>query len=127
MSVRTYASSAAATPAPVPFANANSLVASFATIVAEYAVEPEIELYSIGVSALMLNCAPATGRPMLSLTTTFIVTVSPGAASTSGMIHEISPWIGSSSTMIRPSSNSILLVMSLPFVSLTNSSDHLTA
>ena len=79
----------------------------------------------------MSNCAPATGTSsLLGLdTTALIVTVSPGAAVFLSRTHLIFPSKGSttsSSTMIAPFTQVILSVMSLPFVSLTYTSDHST-
>ena len=109
--------------------NAKSLVTSLATIVEEYAVVPLIELYSIGVTALILNCAPATGSltPSGSYTTALSVTVSPGLAVTVSSSHTSLPlYVTSSSTMIAPSVSFTLSVISSPFVSLMNASDHFT-
>ena len=76
----------------------------------------------------MMNCAPATASAgsELPLTTTGIRTVSPGVACFSGITHSTEPSV-SSITWIAPSTRVTFSVMFLPFVSLTNASDHLTA
>ena len=110
--------------------NANSFVLALFTIAALYPSDcPLTELYSIGVAALIANCAPATGRaaPFESSTVTSILTVSPGLAFTVGMFQEISPSNFSSSTIIAPSVKLTLFVISLPFVSLTKAFDQATS
>ena len=74
----------------------------------------------------MLNCAPATSTAE-SLTTTFIVTFSPGLALTVGITHSAVPSAtGVSPTTIAPSVRVILSVILLPFVSVMNALDHFT-
>ena len=83
----------------------------------------------IGAVCLMLNCAPATSASEF-LTTTSIVTLSPGLAFTVGIIHSAVPSAtgisGVSPTTIAPSVSLILSVILLPFVSVMNALDHFT-
>ena len=96
VSVRITPPSAAADAAPVPFANTNSVAVtlSLLTTSGPYAIfEPSTDWYAIGASALIMNCAPATGSltALGSFTTRSIVTVSPGSAVTVVSCHTIAP------------------------------------
>jgi len=84
--------SAATLLSPLGVANA-SLSRPFTTVSAPYASPLVSALYAILLPALSYEIPPSkpdTARAS-PLTITFIVTFSPGAASTSGIIHSISP------------------------------------
>ena len=70
VSVITTAPSAAATPEPVAFANANSCVSLLGIRVALYASVPSALTCWIGSAGLMLICAPPIGRFTFSGSTT---------------------------------------------------------